>query len=137
LETRPNFYIEQTLTALARSAHGAGAVYEKRVAEKFSRASKTFRRSCARAENLDEPPAPLQPSRPESRQHSQPPGPMASALVDCHSEKQQRVNAANDGAADALEKFSSSQGHARASATNARVVTRISFAQRGDDAVHA
>ena len=44
----PNFYIEQTLTALAE-ALTVPAPTMKRAAAKFSRASKTFRRSCSKA----------------------------------------------------------------------------------------
>jgi hypothetical protein len=79
----------------------------KRVAEKFSRASKTFRRSCSKApENLENPPVPFAAVAVQNldgiREHLHK---MAGALVGSTTLKQGELNAATDRAADALEKF--------------------------------
>ena len=103
----PNFYIEQTLTALAEAAHRSRHRMMKRVAEKFSRASKTFRPSCSKARKTSiSRPRRSQPSRPRNLDGIRDGlRTMASALVGLTTLKPQELNAATDGAADALEKF--------------------------------
>ncbi len=102
----PNFYIEQTLTALAEALTVPAPYDEVRSREILTRMENIPSILQQGAENLDKPPAPfatvaaqnLDGIRDRLRT-------MASALVGLTTLKPQELNAATDGAADALEKF--------------------------------
>src|SRR6266705_598073 len=102
----PNFYIEQTLTALAEELSVPASYDEARSREILTRMENIPSILQQGAENLDKPPAPfatvaaqnLDGIRDRLRT-------MASALVGLTTLKPQELNAATDGAADALEKF--------------------------------
>jgi uncharacterized protein (DUF885 family) len=102
----PNFYIEQTLTALAEELSVPAPYDEARSREILTRIENIPSILQQGAENLDKPPAPfatvaaqnLDGIRDRLRT-------MASALVGLTTLKPQELNAATDGAAEALEKF--------------------------------
>jgi len=102
----PNFYIEQTLTALAEALSVPAPHDEARSREILTRIENIPSILQQGAENLGEPPAPfatvaaqnLEDIRDRLRT-------MSSALVGLTTLKPQELNAATDGAADALEKF--------------------------------
>src|SRR6266513_1398451 len=102
----PTFYIEQTLTALAEALSVPAPYDEARSREILTRIENIPSILQQGAENLDKPPAPfatvaaqnLDGIRDRLRT-------MASALVGLTTLKPQELNAATDGAADALEKF--------------------------------
>ena len=102
----PNFYIEQTLTALAEALSVPAPYDEARSREILTRIENIPSILQQGSENLDKPPAPfatvaaqnLDGIRDRLRT-------MASALVGLTTLKPQELNAATDGAADALEKF--------------------------------
>jgi uncharacterized protein (DUF885 family) len=102
----PNFYVEQTLTALAEALSVPSPYDEGRSREILTRIENIPSILQQGAENLDKPPAPfatvaaqnLDGIRDRLRT-------MASALVGLTTLKPQELNAATDGAADALEKF--------------------------------
>ena len=102
----PNFYIEQTLTALAEALTVPAPYDEARSREILTRIENIPSILQQGSENLDKPPAPfatvaaqnLDGIRDRLRT-------MASALVGLTTLKPQELNAATDGAADALEKF--------------------------------
>jgi uncharacterized protein (DUF885 family) len=102
----PNFYIEQTLTALAEALTVPAPYDEARSREILTRIENIPSILQQGSENLDKPPAPfatvaaqnLDGIRDRLRT-------MASALVGLITLKPQELNAATDGAADALEKF--------------------------------
>ena len=102
----PNFYIEQTLTALAEELSVPAPYDEARRREILTRIENIPSILQQGSENLDKPPAPfatvaaqnLDGIRDRLRT-------MASALVGLTTLKPQELSAATDGAADALEKF--------------------------------
>jgi uncharacterized protein (DUF885 family) len=102
----PNFYIEQTLTALAEELSVPAPYDEARSREILTRIENIPSILQQGSENLDKPPAPfatvaaqnLDGIRDRLRT-------MASALVGLTTLKPQELNAATDGAADALGKF--------------------------------
>jgi len=102
----PNFYIEQTLTALAEALTIPAPYDETRSREILTRIENIPSILQQGSENLDKPPAPfatvavqnLDGIRDRLRT-------MASALVGLTTLKAQELNAATDGAANALEKF--------------------------------
>jgi uncharacterized protein (DUF885 family) len=102
----PNFYIEQTLTALAEALSVPAPYDEARSREILTRIENIPSILQQGSENLDKPPAPfatvavrnLDGIRDRLRT-------MASALVGLTTLKPQELNAATDSAADALEKF--------------------------------
>jgi uncharacterized protein (DUF885 family) len=101
-----NFYIEQTLTALAEALSAPAPYDEARTREILTRIENIPSILQQGAENLGEPPAPfatvaaqnLDGIRDRLRT-------MSSALVGLTTLKPQELNAATDSAADALEKF--------------------------------
>ena len=102
----PNFYIEQTLAALAEALTVPAPYDEARSREILTRIENIPSILQQGSENLDKPPAPfatvaaqnLDGIRDRLRT-------IASALVGLTTLKPQELNAATDGAADALEKF--------------------------------
>src|SRR5437870_9066948 len=102
----PNFYIEQTLTALVEALTVPGPYDESRSREILTRIENIPSILRQGAENLDNPPAPfatvsvqnLDGIRERLRK-------MATALVRSTTLKQQELNGAIERAADALEKF--------------------------------
>src|SRR6266550_4804810 len=102
----PNFYVEQTLTALAEALTVPAPFDKARSREILTRIENIPSILQQGAENLDKPPAPFATVAAQNldgirdRLHT-----MASALVGLTTLKPQEVNAATDGAADALEKF--------------------------------
>src|SRR6266550_7373041 len=102
----PNFYIEQTLTALAEELSVPAPYDEARSREILTRIENIPSILQQGSENLDKQPAPfatvavqnLDGIRDRLRT-------MASALVGLTTLKPQELNAATGGAADALEKF--------------------------------
>jgi uncharacterized protein (DUF885 family) len=102
----PNFYIEQTLTALAEALTIAAPYHEARSREILARIENIPSILQQGSENLENPPAPfatvaaknLDGIRDGLRR-------MASALVGATTLKPQELDAATDRAADALEKF--------------------------------
>jgi uncharacterized protein (DUF885 family) len=102
----PNFYIEQTLTALAESLTIPAPYDEARSREILTRIENIPSILQQGAENLDKPPAPFATVAATNldgiRDHLRT---MASALVGLSTLKPQKLSAATDGAADALEKF--------------------------------
>src|SRR4030095_5429919 len=102
----PNFYIEQTLTALAEELSVPAPYDEARSREILTRIENIPSILQQGAENLDKPPAPFATVAPQNldgiRDRLRT---MASALVGLTTLKPQELNAAIDGAAEALEKF--------------------------------
>ena len=102
----PNFYIEQTLTALAEEFTIPAPYNEARSREILTRIENIPSILQQGSENLNKPPAPFATVAAQNldgirdRLHT-----MASALVGLTTLKPQELNAATDGAADALEKF--------------------------------
>src|SRR5437762_6098408 len=102
----PNFYIEQTLTALAEALTVPAPYDEAHSREILTRIENIPSVLQQGSENLDKPPAPFATVAAQNldgirdRLHT-----MASALVGLTTLKPQELNAATDGAADALEKF--------------------------------
>ena len=102
----PNFYVEQTLTPLAEALSVPSPFDEARSREILTRIENIPSILQQGSENLDKPPAPfatvavqnLDGIRDRLRT-------MATALVGLTTLKPQELNAATDGAADALEKF--------------------------------
>jgi hypothetical protein len=102
----PNFYIEQTLTALAEALTVPAPYNEARSREILTRIENIPSILQQGSENLESPPAPfatvtvqnLDGIRERLRK-------MASALVGLTTLKPQELNATSDRAADALEKF--------------------------------
>jgi hypothetical protein len=117
----PNFYTEQTLTALAEALTIPAPYHEAGSQEILTRIENIPSILQQGLDNLENPPAAfatvaaqnLDGIRDRLRT-------MASALVGLTTLKPQELNAATDGAADALEKFQqATQGQAaEASATN-------------------
>src|SRR6266700_3967017 len=102
----PNFYIEQTRTALAEALSVPAPYDEARSREILTRIENIPSILQQGAENLDKPPAPFAAVAAQNldgiRDHLRT---MASAFVGLTTLKPQELNAATDGAADALEKF--------------------------------
>ena len=102
----PNFYIEQTLTALAEALTIPAPYDEARSREILTRIENIPSILQQGAENLDKPPAPFATVAAQNldgiRDHLRT---MVSALVGSTTLKRQELNAATDRAADALEKF--------------------------------
>ena len=102
----PNFYIEQTLTALAEALTVPAPYDEARSREILTRIENIPSILQQGSENLDKPPAPFATVAAQNldgiRERLRT---MASALVGLTALKPQELNAATDGAADALEKF--------------------------------
>jgi len=102
----PNFYIEQTLTALAEALTVPAPYNEARSREILTRIENIPSILKQGSENLENPPAPFATVASQNldgiRDHLQT---MASALVGSTTLKPQELNAATDRAADALEKF--------------------------------
>jgi len=102
----PNFYIEQTLTAVAEALSVPGSYDEARSREILTRIENIPSILQQGAKNLDKPPAPFATVAAQNldgiRDHLRT---MASALVGLTTLKPQKLKAATDGAADALEKF--------------------------------
>jgi hypothetical protein len=102
----PNFYIEQTLTALAEALTVPAPYDEGRSREILTRIENIPSILQQGSENLENPPAPFATVAVQNldgirdRLHN-----MASALVGSTTLKPQELNAAIDRAADALEKF--------------------------------
>jgi len=102
----PNFYIEQTLTALAEALTVPAPYDEGRSREILTRIENIPSILQQGSENLENPPAPFASVAVQNldgirdRLHK-----MASALVGSTTLKPQELNAATDRAADALEKF--------------------------------
>jgi uncharacterized protein (DUF885 family) len=102
----PNFYIEQTLTALAEALTVPAPYADVRSREILTRIENIPSILQQGAENLDKPPAPfaavaiqlLDGSREALRK-------MSAALLKSTTLKEQELNSATDRAADALEKF--------------------------------
>jgi uncharacterized protein (DUF885 family) len=102
----PNFYIEQTLTALAEALTIPAPYDEARSREILARIENIPSILQQGAANLDKPPAPFATVAATNldgiRDHLRT---MASALVGLSTLKPQELSAATDGAADALGKF--------------------------------
>ena len=102
----PNFYIDQTLTALAEALTVPAPYDEVRSREILTRIENIPSILQQGAENLEDPPAPFATVAAQNldgiRDHLRT---MASALVGSTTLKTQELNAATDRAADALEKF--------------------------------
>jgi uncharacterized protein (DUF885 family) len=102
----PNFYIEQTLTALAEALTIPAPYDEARSREILTRVENIPSILQQGSENLENPPAPFASVAVQNlggireRLHK-----MAGALVASTSLKQDELNAATDRAADALEEF--------------------------------
>ena len=102
----PNFYIEQTLTALAEALTIPAPYDEARSREILTRIENIPSILQQGSENLENPPAPFASVAVQNldgireRLHK-----MAGALVASTNLKQDELNAATDRAADALEKF--------------------------------
>ena len=102
----PNFYIEQTLTALAEALTVPAPYDEARSREILTRIENIPSILQQGSENLENPPAPFASVAVQNldgireRLHK-----MAGALVASTNLKQDELNAATDRAADALEKF--------------------------------
>ena len=102
----PNFYIEQTLTALAEALTVPPPYDEARRREILTRIENIPSILQQGSENLENPPAPFATVAAQNldgiRDHLRT---MASALVGSTTLKPEELNAATDRAADALEKF--------------------------------
>lgn len=102
----PNFYIDQTLTALAEALTVPAPYDEGRSREILARIENIPSILKQGSENLDNPPAPFAAVATENldgiRDHLHT---MASALVGSTTLRPEELNAATDRAADALEKF--------------------------------
>ena len=102
----PNFYIEQTLTALAEALTIPAPHDEARSREILTRIENIPSILQQGSENLENPPAPFATVAVQNldgiREHLHK---MAGALVGSTTLKQDELNAATDRAADALEKF--------------------------------
>ena len=102
----PNFYIEQTLTALVEALTVPAPYDESRSHEILRRIENIPSILRQGAENLDHPPAPFATVSVQNldgiREHLRK---MATALVRSTTLKQQELNGAIERAADALEKF--------------------------------
>jgi uncharacterized protein (DUF885 family) len=102
----PNFYIDQTLTALAEALTVPGPYDEARSREILARVENIPSILKQAAENLENPPAPFATVAVQNldriRDHL---NRMASTLVGSTTLKPDALNAATDRAADALEKF--------------------------------
>ena len=102
----PNFYIEQTLTALAEALTVPAPHDEARSREILTRIENIPSILQQGSENLENPPAPFATVAVQNldgiREHLHK---MAGALVGSTTLKQDELNAATDRAADALEKF--------------------------------
>src|SRR5438094_3524495 len=102
----PNFYIEQTLTALVEALTVPTPYDEARSREILTRIENIPSILQQGSENLDKPPAPFATVAVQNRDgirdrlHT-----MASALVGLTTLKPQELNGATDRAADALKKF--------------------------------
>src|SRR5262245_8685389 len=102
----PNFYIDQTLTALAEALTVPAPYDEARSREILTRIENIPSLLQQALENLENPPAPFATVAVQNlegiRDHLRT---MASALVGSTTLKPEELNAATDRAADALEKF--------------------------------
>src|SRR2546423_8254770 len=102
----PNFYIEQTLTALAEALTVPGPYDEARSREILARVENIPSILQQGSENLENPPAPFATVAVEDlngiRERLRK---MSGALVGSTNLKQDELDAATDRAADALEKF--------------------------------
>src|SRR4030095_2876994 len=102
----PNFYIEQTLTALAETLTVPGPYNEARSREILTRVENIPSILQQGSENLENPPAPFATVAVENlngiRERLRK---MSGALVGSTTLKQGELDAATDRAADALEKF--------------------------------
>jgi len=102
----PNFYIDQTLTALAEALTVPAPYDEARSREILTRIENIPSILRQALENLDNPPTPFATVAAQNlegiRDHLHT---MASALAESTTLKPQELNAATDRAADALEKF--------------------------------
>jgi uncharacterized protein (DUF885 family) len=102
----PNFYIEQTLTALAEALTVPPPYDEARRREILTRIENIPSILQQGSENLENPPAPFATVAAQNldgiRDHLRT---MASALIGSTTLKPEELNAATDRAADALEKF--------------------------------
>ena len=102
----PNFYIDQTLTALAEALTVPAPYDEARSREILTRIENIPSILRQALENLDNPPTPFATVAAQNlegiRDHLHT---MASALAESTTLKSQELNAATDRAADALEKF--------------------------------
>src|SRR4030095_494287 len=102
----PNFYIDQTLTALAEALTVPTPYDEARSREILTRIENIPSILQQGSENLENPPAPFATVAAQNllgiRHH---PRTLASALVGSTTLKPEELNAATDRAADALEKF--------------------------------
>ena len=102
----PNFYIDQTLTALAEALTVPAPYDEARSREILARIENIPSILKQGLENLENPPAPFATVAAQNldgiREHL---GTMASALIGSTTLKPEELNAATDRAADALEKF--------------------------------
>jgi uncharacterized protein (DUF885 family) len=102
----PNFYIEQTLTALAEALTVPAPYDEARSREILTRIENIPSIVQQASENLENPPAPFANAAVQNlngiRRRLEN---MASALAGLTTLKQDELNAATDRAADALEKF--------------------------------
>jgi uncharacterized protein (DUF885 family) len=102
----PNFYIEQTLTALAEALTVPPPYDEARRREILTRIENIPSMLQQGSENLENPPAPFATIAARNldgiRDHLRT---MASALIGSTTLKPEELNAATDRAADALEKF--------------------------------
>ena len=102
----PNFYIEQTLTALAEALTVLAPYDEARSREILTRIENIPSILQQGSENLENPPAPFATVAAENlngiRDHLRT---MASALVESTKLKPDELNAATNRAVDALEKF--------------------------------
>ena len=102
----PNFYIEQTLTAVAEALTVPAPYDEERSREILTRIENIPSILQQASENLQQPPAPFATVAIQNlegiRDHLHT---MASALIGSTTLKSERLNAAVDRAADALEKF--------------------------------
>ena len=102
----PNFYIDQTLTALAEALTVPAPYDEARSREILARIENIPSILKQGLENLENPPAPFATVAAQNldgiREHLRT---MASALIGSTTLKPEELNAATDRAADALEKF--------------------------------
>jgi len=102
----PNFYIEQTLTALAEALTVPAPYDEARSREILTRIENIPSIVHQASENLENPPAPFADVAVHNLNGIRHPlENMASALAGLTTLKQDELNAATDRAADALEKF--------------------------------
>src|SRR5437870_10612403 len=102
----PNFYIDQTLTAVVEALTVPGPYDAARSREILTRIENIPSTLQQGAENLDKPPAPFATVAIQALENIRPRlHEMATALVKSTTLKEEKLNSATDRAADALESF--------------------------------